>query len=66
MTALERKREFIKWAKEYPEHRYTMSTISTYASTLERVGTITGVDIGMEFFEIDSKDQFIIIKNISN
>ena len=58
MNSDERKKLFIEWAENYKEHKYTKSTINTYASTLERISTILKIDIGCEFFDINSKEKF--------
>ena len=57
------KKAFIKWAREYNEHRYTESTIRTYANTLERLGTIINVDFCVNFFDIKTKEKFFEIKS---
>jgi hypothetical protein len=62
MTAQQRKTEFIEWAKNYSDHRYTLSTIKTYANTLEKLNTLWDINLEAEFFDISSEEQFLAVK----
>ena len=63
MEALKRKNEFINWAKCYPDHTYTKSTITTYANTLEKLNTLWNIGLECPFFEIQNIEHFLEVKN---
>ena len=56
MKAIERKKQFIKWAENYPEHKYNLTTINKYASVLEKLEVVLEIDIGIKFFDIDTEE----------
>lgn len=62
MTAQQRKKDFVEWAKRYNDHKYTLSTISSYAGTLQKLNTIWNIDLEMDFFEISSEEEFLAVK----
>ena len=63
MTAVERKKQFIKWAEHYPEHKYNLTTINKYANVLEKLESILNIKLGMDFFDIASEEQFLVVRN---
>ena len=62
MKAIERKKQFIKWAENYPEHKYNLTTINKYASVLEKLEVVLEIDIGIKFFDIDTEEKFLAVR----
>ena len=62
MTSQQRKTEFIEWAKNYKEHKYVISTIKTYANTLEKLNSIWNINLEFDFYSIESEEQFLDVK----
>lgn len=58
MNAAECRERFIEFGKNYPSHNYNYTTIMKYASVLERLPSIMEIELGMDFFDIDSKQKF--------
>ena len=62
MTAQQRKQAFIDWAQNYGDHKYSISTIRTYANTLEKLNTLWDVGLETEFYEISTEEQFLAVR----
>ena len=62
MKAIERKKQFIKWAESYPEHKYNLTTINKYASVLEKLEAVLEIEIGIKFFDIDTEEKFLAVR----
>lgn len=62
MTSSERKADFIRWADNYSEHNYTVKVVKSYANTLEKINDILSLDMEHSFYEIDSKEHFLLVR----
>lgn len=58
MSTTDNKNKFIGWAYTTQAGPRQLETIKTYANKLEDISVITGINIGMPFFDIQTPDEF--------